>query len=79
MRRLIGQVAWALKWKTWYHIVYQFSVDGGTVTADCVVSVRPWLRQGAHFEELREYAKKVAAEHGGKDTPNIIGITKVGA
>lgn len=79
MRDMIARLAKRLGWVTWYHVTYQFLVAGGTGTCDAVVSVRPWLRKGKVFEELRECLHKNAEPHGCTNTPNIISITRIGA
>jgi len=79
MRDMIAQLAKRIGWVTWYHVTYQFPVPGGTCTGDAVVSVRPWLRQGKNFEELRESLHEQAEDHGCTTMPNITSITRIGA
>lgn len=79
MRDLIARIARALGWVTWYHVAYQWPNAGSFTTCDGCFSVRPWLRQGETFKNLRDYITKEAKENGCTVTPNIISITRIGA
>ncbi len=79
MKNIIANIAKLLGWVTWYHVSYQFSNSKGMVVGDMIVSIRPWLRQGDSFNELRDYLHKENSKNGCTTIPNIISITRIGS
>ena len=78
MTNLIAKIAKRLGWKTYYHVVFLYTAEEKLMINDGTACVRPWLRQGETFDNLRAAMNKEALISGITKPGNIISITRIG-
>lgn len=78
-RDIIASAAKRIGWTTAYHVAYSFPVSNGHATADMTVRIKPWLREGEGFKELRSFLHDESKQSGATAPPNITSITRIGS